>query len=77
MSGDKGPGGSGAFDWPELMRAGCRELGLRPWDFWRLTPAELTLLLGGGSGAPAAGVVGRARLDELARLYPDHGGMGE
>ncbi len=29
------------FDWPGLMRAGIGALGLRPDQFWRLTPAEL------------------------------------
>lgn len=54
------------FDWPALMRAGMRGLGLAPDAFWRLTPAELALLLGEGSGTrPLA----RARLEELERLY--------
>lgn len=58
------------FDWPALMRAGIRGLGLRPEEFWRLTPAELMIMLGGDAGgAPLS----RARLDELARAYPDGG----
>lgn len=56
-----------AFDWATLMRAGTRGLGLRPEEFWRLTPGELAFLLGHGSGAPLT----RARLDELAAAYPD------
>lgn len=61
----------GRFDWPALMRAGMRGLGLKPDEFWRLTPAELQILLGAGSGrAP----LGRARLDELLAAYPDHNG---
>lgn len=57
-----------AVDWPALMRAGIGGLRLRPADFWALTPAELMLLMGGGSGmAPLA----RARLDELISAYPD------
>ncbi len=56
------------FDWPALMRAGMRGLGLKPWEFWALTPAELQLMLGeGGSAKP----MGRARLDELLTAYPD------
>ncbi|MHC0053105.1 rcc01693 family protein [Actibacterium sp. D379-3] len=56
------------FDWPGLMRAGMVGLGLSPAAFWALTPAELLLMLGHGSG-PAP--MGRARLDELARAFPD------
>lgn len=56
------------IDWPALMRAGIRGLGLRPQDFWALTPAELELMLGRPGGmAPLM----RTRLDELMRAYPD------
>lgn len=56
------------FDWPGLMRAGLHGLGLRPAEFWALTPAELRLMLGvGGDGA----AMGRARLEELAAAFPD------
>lgn len=34
------------MDWPALMRAGVQGLGLQPDAFWRLTPAELQLMLG-------------------------------
>ncbi|MFW2543529.1 rcc01693 family protein [Primorskyibacter sp. 2E107] len=57
------------FDWAALMRAGMRGLGLRPDDFWALTPAELQVLLGEGS---AARPMGRSRLDELMAAFPDH-----
>ena len=61
---------SGGLDWPGLMRAGMRGLGLRPAEFWALTPAELWLLLGPEAGEmPMA----RSRLDELSRAYPDEG----
>lgn len=56
------------FDWPLLMRAGMRGLGLAPEVFWRLTPAELALMLGAGEGG---GPLGRARLEELAAAFPD------
>lgn len=56
------------FDWPALMRAGMRGLGLRPWEFWALTPAELQLMLGEGGGEKP---MGRARLDELMTAFPD------
>ena len=54
--------------WPALMRAGMRGLGLKPAEFWALTPAELDILLGKPGGvAPLM----RTRLDELMRAYPD------
>jgi uncharacterized phage protein (TIGR02216 family) len=57
-----------AVDWPALMRAGMRGLGLRPHEFWALTPAELELMLGTAGGvAPLM----RDRLDELMRAHPD------
>ena len=56
------------FDWPVLMRAGLRGLGLRPDQFWQLTPAELLLMLGADA---ADAPMGRARLEELAKAYPD------
>ncbi|PIE16789.1 MAG: hypothetical protein CSA68_01175 [Rhodobacterales bacterium] len=59
---------SAGFDWPALMRAGICGLGLHPDQFWRLTPAELMLML--GQGTPQA-PMGRARLEELVRAYPD------
>lgn len=57
-----------AFDWPGLMRAGIRDLRLRPSEFWALTPAELMLLLGVG---PDQAPLSRARLEELAAAFPD------
>lgn len=56
------------MDWPGLMRAGLRGLGLSPEAFWRLTPAELAILLGAEAGA---GPLTRARLEDLARQWPD------
>ncbi|SFT45057.1 rcc01693 family protein [Sedimentitalea nanhaiensis] len=56
------------FDWPALMRAGLQGLRLKPEDFWKLTPAELRLLLGqGGAQAPLS----RAGLETLLAAYPD------
>jgi len=57
-----------AFDWPGLMRAGLQGLRLQPAQFWALSPAELMLMLGAGSG-PAP--LSRARLEELAAAFPD------
>jgi len=61
-------GMNGGFDWPGLMRAGMRDLGLKPAEFWALMPAQLWLMLG-----PEAGEMpmGRSRLDELSDAYPD------
>ncbi|WP_268794674.1 rcc01693 family protein [Pseudooctadecabacter jejudonensis] len=57
-----------SFDWPALMQAGMRGLGLRPDQFWALTPAELWLLLGPETGdAPMA----RGTLEALAARFPD------
>lgn len=57
-------------DWPGLMRAGLLGLGLQPVEFWRLTPAELRLML----GEAAVPSMGRSRLEELARQWPDEEG---
>jgi len=58
----------GGFDWPVLMRAGMQGLGLRPDQFWRLTPAELRLMLGQGDGEAPMNRVG---LVALQAAYPD------
>jgi len=56
------------FDWGSLMRAGIRGLGLRPDQFWALTPGELVLMLAdAGSVVPLS----RTRLDELVAAYQD------
>lgn len=56
------------LDWPALMRAGMQGLRLTPEAFWRLTPAELRLLLGqGGGSAP----LNRAGLNALMSAWPD------
>lgn len=56
------------MDWPGLMRAGLKGLGLAPEAFWRLTPVELRIMLGADA---ASAPLTRARLDELARAFPD------
>jgi uncharacterized phage protein (TIGR02216 family) len=56
------------IDWPGLMRAGLGGLGLEPAVFWGLTPVELRMMLGADQAAPP---LTRARLDELARAFPD------
>jgi len=57
-----------SLDWPALMKAGMGGLRLSPDVFWRLTPAELALMLG---LADVPTPLGRARLDALAAQYPD------
>ncbi|MFV0361186.1 phage tail assembly chaperone [Tropicimonas sp.] len=56
------------MDWRGLMSLGVRRLGLKPAEFWQLTPAELLLMLGFDPGQP---LLTRARLADLARRYPD------
>ncbi|MBE0452080.1 rcc01693 family protein [Roseovarius autotrophicus] len=59
---------SARFDWPALLRAGVQGLGLRPAEFWTLTPVELRLMLGEGHGPrPMA----RAGLEALLAAFPD------
>ncbi|SEH60041.1 phage tail assembly chaperone [Paracoccus alkenifer] len=69
------------LDWPGLMRAGLHGpgvggLGLRPAEFWDLTPAELALMLGvepaagAGAGMRAAAMT-RSALGELMVRFPD------
>ncbi len=56
------------LDWAALMRAGLKGLGLRPEEFWRLTPAELQLMLGGSdTEAPLLS----EGLAALMAAYPD------
>jgi uncharacterized phage protein (TIGR02216 family) len=56
------------FDWPALMRVGVAGLGLRPAEFWALTPAELQLMLGAGTGPPP---LTRSDLAALSARFPD------
>lgn len=58
-----------AFDWGALLRAGVREARLRPEEFWRLTPAELLIVLGREGGSNPA--MARSRLEELSQQWPD------
>jgi len=56
------------FDWPAVMRVGLQGLGLAPEVFWRLTPADLLMMLG---ELPGAAPMGRAALEALAARFPD------
>lgn len=60
--------GARRIDWPGLMRAGMQGLGLEPAVFWRLTPAELRVMLGLEAAVPP---LTRARLMEMAAAFPD------
>ncbi|MEM9011815.1 MAG: phage tail assembly chaperone [Pseudomonadota bacterium] len=62
------------INWPALLQLGLGRLGLRPAEFWDLTPAELSLMAGVVPGAASG--FGRSRLEELAALYPDDGDAG-
>lgn len=59
------------FDWPAILRVGMRETGLRPADFWELTPAEFWMVTGRG---PAVSAMSRTRLNELMAAHPDRKG---
>ncbi len=56
------------FDWPALLKIGLSGLRLTPEAFWRLTPAELRLMLGDQAGSA---VLDRAGLQELMAAFPD------
>ena len=58
------------MDWPGLLRAGLHGLGLKPAEFWALTPVELMLMLGRDPGAGPAGLT-RAGLSALMVRFPD------
>lgn len=54
------------FDWAQLLRAAI-SAGLRPAEFWQLTPAEFELIVGGVMISP----LNRSRLDEMVQQFPD------
>ena len=60
-----------AFDWPAMMRAGMLGLGLKPAEFWALTPAELHVMAGQRLRSP---VMGRDGLERLLAAFPDETG---
>lgn len=57
------------LDWPGLMRAGLHGLQLTPDDFWRLTPAELQMMLG---VSEASGPLSRDTMNRLLDDFPDN-----
>ncbi|MEJ6391821.1 rcc01693 family protein [Gymnodinialimonas sp. 2305UL16-5] len=56
------------FDWPALMRVAYQQLGLKPEEFWRLTPTEFMMLLGPETGAAP---MGRDAFEALLARFPD------
>lgn len=60
------------LDWPGMMRLGLGKLGLRPDQFWALTPVELAMMAG-LDRKPT--VCLRTRLEELALAFPDETAM--
>lgn len=54
--------------WAALMQAGLHRLGLKPWEFWALTPAELAMMLGQTAGQVP---MRRQELDALMSAFPD------
>ncbi|MEY1555179.1 rcc01693 family protein [Yoonia sp. R2331] len=56
------------MDWQALMHAGLHHLHLHPDAFWRLSPAELSMMLGGGARHQP---LNRERLNALLQSYPD------
>ena len=54
------------FAWAGLLEA-ARSVGVKPVEFWRLTPAEFAFLVGRSGQAPLT----RAGLADLAAAFPD------
>ena len=63
---------SSLIDWPTLLRIGLGSMGLKPNDFWALTPAEFLLMAGLEPGSSAA--MTRKELDALRARFPDKSG---
>jgi uncharacterized phage protein (TIGR02216 family) len=61
-------GAGTGIDWKGLMQAGLHGLGLKPAEFWGLTPVELKIMLGREGLVPP---LTHARLAELAAAFPD------
>lgn len=58
------------FPWREAMAIGFGVLKLSSREFWSLTPRELAAAIEGLTGRGEA-PMGRERLKELARRFPD------
>ena len=60
-----------AFPWDEAMRFGLGVLRLPPKHFWGMTPRELAAAFEAMSGRARGVALGRERLDQLMREFPD------
>ncbi|MCV6598443.1 MAG: phage tail assembly chaperone [Mangrovicoccus sp.] len=58
----------GGFDWPAMRRRALGQLGLKPAEFWALTPVEFLEMLG---VEPAQAPMGRAGFEALMQAFPD------
>ena len=58
------------FDWRGLMTVAFRELRLKPWEFWALTPHELQVMLGRDT---QVGPMSFSDFDGLLSRFPDQG----
>jgi uncharacterized phage protein (TIGR02216 family) len=58
------------FPWKDAIGFGLGVLRLSPEAFWRMTPRELAAAIETVRGRVVA-PLGRARLDDLMRRYPD------
>lgn len=56
------------IDWARLLGVGLTRLGLKPAEFWALSPAELMLMLAPVQGTRPLDSTG---LDTLLAAYPD------
>ncbi len=56
------------LDWAGMLRNAVQGAGLRPDEFWALTPAEFLLMLGPQHGV---GPMTRDGLEALAARFPD------
>ena len=62
------PGSLSDVDALDALLRGAVALGLRPHEFWALTPAEFRIVLRPERGAAP---LARTRLEELAAAFPD------
>jgi uncharacterized phage protein (TIGR02216 family) len=59
------------IDWLGLMHIGLHQLALSTDEFWHLTPFELTVKMGLGSGP--SNVMTRQGFTDLINKFPDRG----